>query len=131
MEIWNRYHNSFMRPYYIVTSCIVFLPSLLTFMFFSVNFSLTSNLTYNSIDRRFFLIDFLEGDECKLKDGSLGTCKSFALCRWAIQGLNQRVITYRDLIRCSFEVRNNGFLFCFLNVVIRFNTIQLSRVLMK
>lgn len=72
--------------------------------------SFTHSYTYCSINLTIFPIDFLEGSECELKDGSLGTCKSFVLCRWAIQGLNQRVISYRDLTRCSFEVHNNLFM---------------------
>lgn len=49
-------------------------------------------------------VTFPEGSECELKDGTLAVCKSFVLCRWAIQGLNQRVISYSDINRCSFEV---------------------------
>ncbi|XP_037030140.1 serine protease Hayan-like isoform X2 [Bradysia coprophila] len=47
-----------------------------------------------------------EGSECELKDGSLAVCKSFVLCQWAIQGLNQRVLSYSDINRCSFEGAN-------------------------
>lgn len=85
-------------------------------MAFRKIFNIRSNTAASSTVTIIFILNYFfghctpqqlyEGSECELKDGTLAVCKSFVLCRWAIQGLNQRVISYSDINRCSFEGAN-------------------------
>lgn len=59
---------------------------------------------WNEVMDIVYILNVLEGNECKLNDGTWGICKEANSCKWLIEGLNRNRLHYRDIVRCSFKV---------------------------